>query len=67
MHAAQYTDKKEKEIFLINKEIQIGSVAESYMREGFQIYEEVRRYLTIYETAVSHICKRSLLNFLIHE
>jgi hypothetical protein len=48
-----YTDKKEKEIFLIYKEIQRGSVAKSYMRKGFLIYEEMRKYLTTYE-AVSH-------------
>ncbi len=30
-----YTDKKEKEIFLIYKEIHMGSVAKSYMRKGF--------------------------------
>jgi hypothetical protein len=42
MHAVQYTDKKENEIFLKYKEIQLGSVAKSYMREGFLIYEEVR-------------------------
>jgi hypothetical protein len=45
----------------------MGSVAKSYMREGFLIYEEVRRYLTIYEEAVSHTCNKSLLSFLIHE
>jgi hypothetical protein len=28
------TDKKEKEIFPIYKEIQMGSVAKSYMRKG---------------------------------
>ncbi len=32
------------------------SVAKSYMRKGFLIYEEMRKYLTIsYEEAVSHI------------
>jgi hypothetical protein len=37
----------------------MGSVAKSYMRKGFLIYEE----------AVSHIwlCNRSHLKFLIHE
>jgi hypothetical protein len=52
-----YTDKKEKKIFLIFvcKEIQIGAVAKSYMRKGFLIYEEMRKYLVIYEEAVSHI------------
>ncbi len=44
-----YTDNKKKnEIFLIHKEIQMGSVAKSYMRKGFQIYEEMRKYLTIW-------------------
>jgi hypothetical protein len=47
--------KKRGEIFLIYKEIQMGSVAKSYMRRGFLIYEEMRKYLTIYEEAVIHI------------
>jgi hypothetical protein len=50
-----YTDKKENQIFLIYKTIQNRTVAKSYMREGFLIYEEMRKYLTIYEEAVSHI------------
>jgi hypothetical protein len=37
-----YTDKKENKIFLINKEIQSGAVAKSFMAKGFLIYEEVR-------------------------
>jgi hypothetical protein len=45
--------KKENEIFLIDKEIQMGSVAKSYMRKGFLTYEEMHKYLTIYEVAVS--------------
>ncbi len=47
---------KKTEIFLIYKEIQMGAVAKSYMymRKGFQIYEEMRKYLAIYEEAVSH-------------
>jgi hypothetical protein len=49
------TDKKENQIFLICKEIQKGAVARSYMRKGFLIYEEMRKYLTIYVEAVSHI------------
>jgi hypothetical protein len=49
-----HTDKKENEIFLINKEIQMESVAKSYMGKGFLIYEETRKYLTI-EEAVTHI------------
>jgi hypothetical protein len=44
---------KRKEIFLIYKEIQMGAVAKSYIRKGFLIYEEMQKYLTIYEEAVS--------------
>jgi hypothetical protein len=33
----------------------MGVVAKSYMRKGFLIYEEKRKYLSIYEEAVSHI------------
>jgi hypothetical protein len=50
-----HTDKKENKIFLIYKEIQSGAVAKSYMRKGFLIYEEMHKYLVIYEEAVSHI------------
>ncbi len=49
-----YTDKKEKKIILIYKEIQNGAVAKSYMRKGFLIYE-MHKYLSIYEEAVSRI------------
>jgi hypothetical protein len=52
---AIYTDKKEYKIFLVYKEIQMGAVAKSYMRKGFLIYEEMRKYLDIYEEAVGHI------------
>jgi hypothetical protein len=44
-----YTDKKENQIFLIYKEIKNGAVAKSYMRKGFLIFEEMRKYLIIYE------------------
>ncbi len=43
-----YTDKKEYKIFNIYKEIQSGAVAKSYMRKGFLIYEEMRKYFPIY-------------------
>jgi hypothetical protein len=33
----------------------MGSVAKSYMRKGFLIYEEMRKYLTKYKVSVSHI------------
>jgi hypothetical protein len=49
------TDKKENQIFLIYKEIQSGAEAKSYMRKGFLIYEEMRKYFSIFEEAVSHI------------
>jgi hypothetical protein len=39
------TDKKENEVFLIYEKFQMGSVAKSYMRKGFLIYDEMRRYL----------------------
>jgi hypothetical protein len=51
----RHTDKQEKKIYLIYKEIQSGAVAKSYMRKGFLIYEERRKYFPIYEEAVSHI------------
>jgi hypothetical protein len=47
--------KTEKKICLIDKENQMGRGAMSYMRKGFLIYEEMRKYLTKYEEAVSHI------------
>jgi hypothetical protein len=53
--SSYHTDKKEKAIFLIFKEIQKGAVTMSYIRKGFLIYEEMRKYLTIYEEAVRHI------------
>jgi hypothetical protein len=45
-------EEEGNEIFLIYKEIQMGSGAKSYMRKGFLIYEEMRKYVTIYEEAV---------------
>ncbi len=63
------TDKKENQIFLIYKEIQMGAVEKSYIRRGFLIYEEMSKYLVIFEEAISHIrlCNRSSLDFLINE
>ncbi len=47
----------------------MGVVKKSYMRKSFLIYEEIRKYLVIYEEAVSHIwlCNHTLLDFLIYE
>jgi hypothetical protein len=52
-----HTDIKENKILVIYKEIQMGSGAKSYMRKPkrFPIYEEMRKFFTIYEEAVSHI------------
>ncbi len=52
---AKHTNKKENQIFLIYKEIQNGAVAKSFMRKGFLIYKEMRKYLAIYVEADSHI------------
>jgi hypothetical protein len=50
-----HTDKKEKKILLIYREIQSGAVAKSYMRKGYLIYEKMHKYFPIYEEAVSHV------------
>ncbi len=50
-----HSEKKENEIFPIYKEIKVGSVAKSYLRKGFLIYEEMGKYLTTYEEAISNI------------
>ncbi len=47
--------KKKIKFSLKYKEIQTGVIAKSYMRKSFLIYEETRKYLVIYEKAVSHI------------
>ncbi len=54
--SALYTVKKEKKISPYTyKEIQKGSGAKSYMRKGFLKYEDLCKYLVIYEEAVSHV------------
>jgi hypothetical protein len=50
-----YTDKKEYKMFLIFKEIRMGSGAKSYIRKGYLIYDEMLKFSPIYEEAVSHI------------
>jgi hypothetical protein len=52
-----YTDTKENKNFLIYKEIQMGSGAMSYMRDGFlYIYGNAQIFSPyIYEEVVSHI------------
>ncbi len=43
-----HTDKNENQIILIYKDIQSGAVPKSYMRKGFLIYGEMRKYFPIY-------------------
>jgi hypothetical protein len=43
------TDKKEKKIFIKYNEIHMGAVAKSFIRKGFLIYDEMRKYFPIYE------------------
>jgi hypothetical protein len=57
-----YTVKKEKKIFLIYKGIHKGSGAKDFL-----IYEEMGKYLVIYEEAVFMTLHPILLNFLIYE
>ncbi len=51
-NTVHYTGQKENKIFLIYKDIQMGSGAKSYMRKGFLIYEEMHNIFTIYEEVV---------------
>ncbi len=51
-HILQLPTLIKKKIFLTYKEIQIGAVAKSYMRKVLLLYEEMRKYLPIYEEAV---------------
>jgi hypothetical protein len=51
----RHTDKKVNQIFLIYKKIQNGAVAKSYMRKGFLIHEEMKKYLAIYEEGLPNI------------
>jgi hypothetical protein len=46
--ASLYTDKKEKQTFLIYKELQNGAVAKSYMTNGLLIYGEIFTHFLIY-------------------
>ncbi len=50
-----HTDKIENKNFPHIKGNSEWSGAKSYMRRGFLIYEEMRKYFTIYEEAISHI------------
>jgi hypothetical protein len=43
--SGKYTDENENEIFLIYEEIDMGSVAKSYMRKGFVVYEEIFNHI----------------------
>ncbi len=47
----RFTDKNENKIFLIYQEIQMGSVAKSYMTNGLLIYDKVFAHFLIYDFA----------------
>jgi hypothetical protein len=49
VNICSHTDKKENQFFPIYKEIQSEAIANSYMRKGFQIYEEMLIYFPIYK------------------
>jgi hypothetical protein len=69
-NSSKRTDKKENQIFLINKEIQRGAVAKSYEEGLPNIWGNAQIFFNIqYEEAVSHIwiCNCSILNFLVYE
>jgi hypothetical protein len=42
----------------------MGLCAKSYMRKGFLIYEEMRKYLTIYEEAIMNIPSNRVISSL---
>jgi hypothetical protein len=54
--------KKENLIFLIYKEIQSVAVANSSMRKGFLIFEELRKYFPIYNVRKPLIMTLQLLH-----
>ncbi len=47
--------KKQNFPHILYKEIQMGLGAKLYMRKGFLIYEEMRKFFIINKGAVSHI------------
>ncbi len=49
------TDKKENQNFPIDKEIQNGAVAKSYIPNGLLIYEEIFPHFLIYWETLPHI------------
>jgi hypothetical protein len=54
-HDKRYCTLIKKKIKFSSYIIHLGAVAKTYMRKGFLIYEEMRKYLVIYEEAVSII------------
>ncbi len=53
-----HTDKNENKIirkYKIYKEIQMESGAKSYLRNGFLMSEEMRKFFPIYKEIVSHL------------
>jgi hypothetical protein len=62
-----YTDIKENKIFLIYKEIQKGSVAQSYMTNGLLMVKYLCISSYIRDPFLIYVCNRSHLNFLTYE
>jgi hypothetical protein len=65
-----YTDKKKRKFSSYIRQFRMEQLQSHIpMRKGFLICEEMRKYLTVYEEAVSHIwlCNCSILNFFIFE
>jgi hypothetical protein len=52
---SRYISTLKKKVSSYIRKFRSGAVAKSYMRKGFLIYEEMRKYSPIYEEAVSHI------------
>ncbi len=51
-----YTDKKKISFSSYIRKFRVEhAVAKSFMKKGFLIYEEMRKYFPIYEEAVGHI------------
>jgi hypothetical protein len=48
LNLAVHTDKKEKNIFPLYKEIRNGAVAKSYITNGLLIYREIFAHFFIY-------------------
>jgi hypothetical protein len=55
LHSVRALIQKKIKFSSYIRKFQSGAVAKSYMRKGFLIFEEMRKYFPIYEEAVGHI------------